>query len=86
MKYEIVEVTLDDKDKLYKLLQFALYDGSQYIDNDMIQYLNIIGLIITLPIVIEVLTLLNLVINIQVWLWSMKTLNLMKQEKLQQSF
>lgn len=35
MKYEIVEVTLDDKDKLYKLLQFALYDGSQYIDNDI---------------------------------------------------
>lgn len=32
MKYEIVEVMLDDKDKLYKLLQYALYDGSQYID------------------------------------------------------
>jgi len=35
MKYEIVEVMLDDKDKLYKLLQFVLYDGSQYIDNDI---------------------------------------------------
>lgn len=35
MKYEIVDVTLKDKEKLYKLLQFALYDGSQYIDNDI---------------------------------------------------
>ena len=35
MKYEIVEVMLDDKDKLYKLLQYALYNGSQYIDNDI---------------------------------------------------
>lgn len=35
MNYEIVKVMLDDKDKLYKLLQFALYDGSQYIDNDI---------------------------------------------------
>lgn len=35
MKYEIKSVSLEDKDKLYKLLQFALYDGSQYIDNDI---------------------------------------------------
>ena len=35
MKYEIVDVNLKDKEKLYKLLQFALYDGSQYIDNDI---------------------------------------------------
>ena len=35
MKYEIVDVTLKDKEKLYKLLQFVLYDGSQYIDNDI---------------------------------------------------
>ena len=35
MNYEIVKVTLDEKDKLYKLLQYALYDGSQYIDNDI---------------------------------------------------
>ena len=38
MKYEIVDVTLKDKEKLYKLLQFALYDGSQYIDNDINDY------------------------------------------------
>lgn len=31
MNYEIIKSK--DKDKLYKLLQFALYDGSQYIDN-----------------------------------------------------
>lgn len=35
MKYEIVEVKQEDKEKLYKLLQYALYDGSQYIDNDI---------------------------------------------------
>ena len=33
MNYEIKAVTIEDKDKLYKLLQYALYDGSQYIDN-----------------------------------------------------
>lgn len=35
MKYEIVSVTKSDKDKLYRLLQYALYDGSQFIDNDI---------------------------------------------------
>ena len=35
MNYEIVEVAEKDKDKLEKLLQFALYDSSQYIDNDI---------------------------------------------------
>ena len=35
MKYEIESVDLKDKDKLYKLLQYALYDGSQYIDNEI---------------------------------------------------
>ena len=35
MKYEIVEVKQEDKEKLYRLLQYALYDGSQYIDNDI---------------------------------------------------
>ena len=35
MNYEIVRVEKEDKDKLYKLLQYALYDGSQYIDNDI---------------------------------------------------
>lgn len=37
MKYEIVKVQLEDKGKLYRLLQFALYDGSQYIDNTLNQ-------------------------------------------------
>ena len=35
MNFEIVEATEKDKDKLYRLLQYALYDGSQYIDNDI---------------------------------------------------
>lgn len=35
MNYEIVEVKQEDKEKLYKLLQYALYDGSQYIDNNI---------------------------------------------------
>ena len=35
MKYEMESVAVKDKDKLYKLLQYALYDGSQYIDNDI---------------------------------------------------
>ena len=35
MKYEIVNVAENDKDKLYKMLQFALYDGSFYIDNEL---------------------------------------------------
>ncbi len=35
MKYEIIEVSTKNKDKLYKMLQYALYDGSQFIDNDL---------------------------------------------------
>lgn len=35
MDYEIIEVDSKDKDKLYRLLQFALYDGSQYVDNEI---------------------------------------------------
>lgn len=35
MNYEIVSVNSEEKDKLYKLLQYALYDGSQYIDNEI---------------------------------------------------
>ena len=35
MNYEIVRVKNNEKDKLYKLLQYALYDGSQYIDNEI---------------------------------------------------
>ena len=35
MNYEITAVKQEEKEKLYKLLQYALYDGSQYIDNDI---------------------------------------------------
>lgn len=35
MDYEIIKVEEKDKDKLYKLLQYSLYDGSQYIDNEI---------------------------------------------------
>ncbi len=35
MNYEIVKVKYNEKDKLYRLLQYALYDGSQYIDNEI---------------------------------------------------
>ena len=35
IKYEIIEVKQEDREKLYKLLQYALYDGSQYIDNNI---------------------------------------------------
>ena len=35
MNYEIIDVKQVEKEKLYKLLQYALYDGSQYIDNDI---------------------------------------------------
>ena len=31
MEYQLEKVTFDKKDILYNLLQFALYDGSQYI-------------------------------------------------------
>ena len=33
MNYVIEKVKENEKDKLYKLLQYSLYDGSQYIDN-----------------------------------------------------
>lgn len=35
MNYEIVSATVEEKDKLYRLLQYALYDGSQYVDNEI---------------------------------------------------
>lgn len=35
MNYKIVKVNDNEKDKLYRLLQYALYDGSQYIDNEI---------------------------------------------------
>ena len=35
MNYEIVNATIEEKDKLYRLLQYALYDGSQYINNEI---------------------------------------------------
>ena len=35
MDFELERVKLEDKDKLFRLLQYALYDGSQYIDNDI---------------------------------------------------
>lgn len=35
INHEIIDVKLEEKEKLYKLLQYALYDGSQYIDNDI---------------------------------------------------
>ena len=35
MNYDIVLVKENEKVILYKLLQFALYDGSQYIDNEL---------------------------------------------------
>ena len=35
MNYTLDKVTLDEKEILYNLLQFAIYDGSQYIENDL---------------------------------------------------
>lgn len=35
MNCEIIDVKEEDKDKLFRLLQYALYDGSQYIDNNI---------------------------------------------------
>ena len=35
MNYTLDKVTLDKKETLYNLLQFALYDGSQYIENNL---------------------------------------------------
>ena len=31
----MIDLKQQEKEKLYKLLQYALYDGSQYIDNDV---------------------------------------------------
>ena len=42
MNYEIVDVKQEEKGKLHKLLQYALYDGSQYIDNDINEDLSLI--------------------------------------------
>ena len=35
MNYEIVKVMDNEREKLYRLLQYAFYDGSQYIDNEI---------------------------------------------------
>ena len=35
MQYQLEKVTLAKKDVLYNLLQFALYDSSQYIENEI---------------------------------------------------
>ncbi len=35
MNYQIVKAKLEDKDKLYRFLQLSLYDGSQYINNEI---------------------------------------------------
>ena len=35
MNYTLDKVTLDKKEILYSLLQFALYDGSRYIENNL---------------------------------------------------
>ena len=35
MEYQLEKVTLEKKEVLYNLLQFALYDGSQYIENEL---------------------------------------------------
>ena len=35
IEYQLEKVTLDKKEILYNLLQFALYDGSQYIKNEL---------------------------------------------------
>lgn len=35
MDFEIISVELKDKNKLYNLLQFTLYDSTQYIDKDI---------------------------------------------------
>ena len=35
MEYQLEKVTFYKKDILYNLLQFALYDGSQYIENEL---------------------------------------------------
>ena len=59
MNYQLISVENTDKDKLYKLLQFALYDGSNYIDNDKMITLifNILGLITILKMKIDMLIL-----------------------------
>ena len=37
MNVKLVQVKADEKDILYRLLQFALYDGSFYINNEFNQ-------------------------------------------------
>ena len=38
MNVKLVQVKADEKDILYRLLQFALYDGSFYINNELNEY------------------------------------------------
>lgn len=35
MDYTLQKVTIEEKDILFNLLQFALYDGSQYVENEL---------------------------------------------------
>jgi len=35
MNYQIVKAKLEEKEKMYRFLQLALYDGSQYVDNEI---------------------------------------------------
>ena len=54
MNYILEKVTLDKKEVLHNLLQFALYDGSKYIKNELnMLILSINGLTIILLIMIE---------------------------------
>ena len=38
MNVKLVQVKADEKTILYRLLQFALYDGSFYINNELNEY------------------------------------------------
>ena len=40
MKVELEKVEESKKDVLYKMVQFALYDGSQYVDNEITDEIN----------------------------------------------
>lgn len=40
MNYILEKVTLDKKEVLHNLLQFALYDGSKYIKNELTEHAN----------------------------------------------
>ena len=35
MNYKLEKVKLEEKEILYNLLQFALYDGSKYVENEL---------------------------------------------------